>query len=305
MLSKELQAFLDLRAQMPRPKPGAPMPDIEIRRKGFDATAPAAPEDTRIASVSAAGVPCEWVTAPGVDHATRLLYLHGGGYSVGSVRSHRRIAADLSRAAGCAVLNVDYRLAPENTCPAQLDDALSAYGWMKANSPADTAPATTTFVAGDSAGGGLTLALLVALRDRGLPQPAAAATFSAWTDMTVTGSSVVTRVARDPIIGGGVGLKPATAGFLGSTDSRSVQASPVFADYKGIAPLYMNVGDEEVLLDDTLRVASRASEAGVRVSLHVEPGAFHVYPFFVPEAPESKRAIATAAAFLRRHAEGG
>ena len=301
MRSSELQDFLDLRAEMPTLKPGDPMPDIETRRRGFDASIPPAQEDVRAVPVTVNEIPCEWVLAPGAANGRRLLYLHGGGYSIGSIRSHRRIAADLSRASGCAVLNVDYRLAPENTCPAQLEDAHKTFAWLRENGPTGVSEAQSMFVAGDSAGGGLTLALLISLRDNGLAQPAAAATFSAWTDMTASGASVKTRARRDPIIGTSLALGTAAASFLGTTDARSPKASPVFADFTGSAPLYLNVGDDEVLLDDTLRVAARAADAGVEVVLQVEPGAFHVYPLFVPDAPESKRAIEGIATFFQQH----
>ncbi len=302
MPSPELDAYLQARATMPRPAPGQPLPDTTTRRGNFDRSSPQAPADIRAFAVSAGGVPSEWVLAPRVDESVRLAYFHGGGYTVGSIRSHRRIAADLSRAAGCAVLNVDYRLAPEHAPPAQRDDAAAAYAWMLANGPSGPSAARATFIAGDSAGGGLSLTLLQHLRDSGLAQPAAAATFSAWTDMSASGASIVTRQPRDPIFGA-VNLGVAGQNFARSTPVDAPLVSPVFGDFTGLAPLYLNAGDDEMLLDDTLRVAARASDAGVEVSLHIEPAVFHVYPFFVPDASESIRAIEAAAAFLKRHAE--
>ena len=155
------------------------------------------------------------------------------------------------------------------------------------------------FVAGDSAGGGLTLALLLALRDRGETQPNGAITLSAWTDMTASGYSVAGRARRDPLMTGPDALAMAASRFLGSADPRLPYASPVFGSFEGVAPLFMNVGDDELLLDDTLRVAERASRAGVDVTLHVQPEGFHVYPLFVPDAPESRHAIEAIANFIR------
>jgi len=263
-------------------------------------SAPAATEIEPL-SVVANGVTCEYLASPGSDAGRRMLYLHGGGFTVGSHVSHRRIAAELSRATACPVLNVNYRLAPEHVYPAQLEDALAAYEWMLANGPAGAGHARSTFVAGDSAGGGLALALLLSLRDSGKPMPNAAVTFSAWTDMAVQGKSVVSRARRDPVITNALGLEMAARSYLGDADCRTPTASPAHADFTGLPPLYLNVGDDEVLLDDTLSVAARASSAGVPVTLHVEPGGFHVYPYFVPDAPESTRTFESVAEFLRGH----
>ncbi len=301
MPSPELEAFIRLRAQMPQPPADAPPPDITVRRAGFDMAAPPLPDTVKTVAVSAEGVPGEWVLSPGVDHDRRLLLLHGGAYAFGSTKSHRRFASDLGVAANCAVLAIDYRLAPENVWPAQLEDALSAWDWMQANGPGGAAPARSLYLAGDSAGGGLTLALLLALRDAGRAQPNAAATFSAWTDLAVTSPSMRSRRHRDPIITNGAeGVRQAVAVVLGGMDPCSPSISPAYGDFTGIAPLYLNAGDDEVLLDDTLRVAARAGEAGVDVVLHVQPGGFHVYPMFVPDAPESRLAMNAAGEFFRR-----
>jgi acetyl esterase/lipase len=195
----------------------------------------------------------------------------------------------------------DYRLAPEAAYPAQLDDALAAFAWARENGPSGASSATSMFVAGDSAGGGLTLALLITLRDRGLDLPNAAVTLSAWTDMTMSGATLRTRASRDPILADATAMTGAVQGYLQGADPRTPAASPVHAHLQGLPPLFMVVGDEEVLLDDTLRVAANASGAGVDVNLHVEAGAFHVYPWFVPQAPESIRAIEAAGAFLKAH----
>jgi monoterpene epsilon-lactone hydrolase len=295
MTSRELAEFLAARAA--RPAPEAP-PDLETMRRALDRSAPAAPADTAITATDAGGVPAIWVLAPGADQDRRMLFLHGGGFSAGSVRSHQRLAADLSRASGCAVLSADYRLAPEHPFPAAIEDALVAYDWMVGNGPGGAAEASSTFVGGDSAGGGLTLALLVALRDRGQGQAAAAATISPDTDLTRAGASVTTRATREPILSRPQ-LERSAARYLGDADPRHPLASPLFADLGGLPPLYMNVSDHELLLDDTLRFAAKAAEAGVEVTLHVEPGAFHDYPYLVPDAPESRFTLNSIGDFIR------
>ena len=281
---------------------GRPLPDLATRRAGFEQSTPPAPADVTITSTKAGGVAAEWQLAPGSDPNRRLLYLHGGGYSVGSPRSHQRLGADISRAAGCAVLSLDYRMAPEHPFPAAVDDALAALRWLRGNGPGGEGAAAALFVAGDSAGGGLTLATVLAARDAGDPLPNAAVTLSAWTDLAATGASMETRLKADPVlVGGREAIAAAGKMYAGSTDARHPLVSPLYADLAGLPPLLMQVGDDEVLLDDTLRFAERAKAAGVEVLLHVEPEAYHVYPLFAPDAPESLAAIAQIAAFVRRY----
>ena len=300
MASKEFEEFRTAWAAMPMPDPP---PDLETRRRGLEDAAPPTPDDIQVTPVDAGGVPADWVLAPEAEGDRRLLYLHGGGFSLGSALSHRRLAADLSRASGCAVLNADYRLAPEHEYPAAVDDALAAYIWMMERGPEGEGRARSAFVAGDSAGGNLTLALLLAVRDRGITPPAAAIAISPVTDLTLTGASLKTRVARDPIISEAAvaNLPDMVATYLGSADLKAPLASPLFAELHDLPPLYMNVGDDEVLLDDTLRFAARAADAGVDVTLHVEPAGFHVYPYFVPDAPESRFTIRRMGEFIRHH----
>jgi acetyl esterase/lipase len=200
------------------------------------------------------------------------------------------------------VLNLDYRLAPESPFPAAAEDALAAYHWMLENSPAGIGRAVQLFIAGDSAGGGLALATMMALRDAGDPMPSACVTMSAWTDLAVTGATLETRAAVDPIIPGNPeAMRQMVSAYLGTADPRTPFASPLYGDFSGLPPLLMQVGDDEVLLDDTLRVAERARAAGVDVTLHVEPGAFHVYQWLAPDAPESHAALEQIGAFVRAH----
>lgn len=303
MASAELQHVAQqLRSQRAAANPGDV--DLETRRRGMDDMAPPAPDDISVTPVDAAGVPADWVCAPGADPDRRLLYLHGGGYVLGSRISHRRLASDVSRAGGCAVLIIDYRLAPETPFPGAVDDALAALRWLRMHGPAGPGNATALYVAGDSAGGGLALATLIAARDAGAPLPNAAMTLSAWTDLAATGASIETRAEADPLISGGPEpLIEMARNYLGAADAATPLASPLYADLRGLPPLLMQVGDDEVLLDDTLRVAERARAQGVDVTLHVALGAFHVYPLFAPDAPESRAALAQIGAFVREHAE--
>lgn len=280
---------------------GAP-PDLNARRMEFEASAPPPPADAKVVPTSADGVPADWVLAPGADPDQRLLYLHGGGYIIGSRVSHRRLAVDISRAAGCAVLNLDYRLAPEWPFPAALEDAVAAFKWMCSNGPSGPSRARSAFIAGDSAGGGLTLATTLALRDRDDVLPNATITLSAWTDLAATGESLRTRAAVDPVLAGGAeALSQTGAAYAGTSELAAPLVSPLYADFAGLPPLLMLVGDVEVLLDDTLRVVERARSQGVDVTLHLEPEGFHVYPMFAPDAPESKAALKQIGAFVRSH----
>jgi len=239
------------------------------------------------------GLPCEWVVAPGADPDLRLLYLHGGGYVSGSGGAYLQLAADISKAAKCAVLLPDYGLAPEHRFPGGLEDCVRAHEWMLSSGPFGPAGASATFISGDSAGGGLTLATLLALRDRGLRLPAGGMPISACADMTITGESM--RTEEDHIFS--VRSMPAVVDlYLGGQDPRNPLASPVFGDYSGIPPLLIQVGEHEMLRDDSVRVAARASSAGVNVTLEVWPGMVHV--FHVRGLPESREAIEHMARFM-------
>lgn len=248
------------------------------------------PPNTRFVPTVANGVPCEWVLAPGSDPARRLLYLHGGGYVLGTVESYRDLAGRIAAATGCSVLNADYRLAPEHPFPAAVDDGLAALRWMRTNGPSGAGAAATTWVAGDSAGGGLTLAVLMAARNHGDPAPTGGITLSAWTDLAITGASVTELAEIDPVMGGKVAPEAAQA-YLGTADPKDPLASPLYGDYRGLPPLLMQVGGIEVLLDDTRRVAARAEEAGVDVTVEVWPGMVHVWHLYAEILPEARQAI--------------
>lgn len=266
------------------------------------------PGDARIETLRVGGVEADRVSAPG-GRATRcILYLHGGGYVQGSRRTHRCVAYHLSRAAQAIVLVLDYRLAPEHPFPAALEDTLSAWealltdGWEAA--PASAVPwkqaAARMALVGDSAGGGLTLATLVSLRDRGVPLPAAAVCLSPWTDLAGTGASVTAKAGRDPVIQPAM-IHDFARLYLQGQDVTQPLASPLYADLTGLPPLLIQVGSEEVLLDDSTRLADAARQAGVDVSLEVWPGMIHVWHLFAPVLAEGRQALDQAGAFLRRH----
>lgn len=253
-------------------------------------------KDVKLIKVKVEEIPCEWVLAPGADPEVRLLYLHGGGFVSGSGGFYLAQAAHISAAAKCAVLLPDYRLAPEHPFPAGLDDCVCAHHWMVANGPGGPGPARATFVAGDSAGGSLTLATLLALRDRKLKLPAGGIPLSPTTDLTLASESL--RTVSDPIISAKT-MPLFRDHYLGKTDPKNPLASPVFGDYRGLPPLLIQVGEHEMLRDDSIRVARKARADGISVTLEVWPGMFHVFQSHEPLLPEAREAIAHMAEFMR------
>ncbi len=254
-----------------------------------------APTDMTYEPVAAGGVRAEWVVPPGASEGKALLYLHGGGYVICSPDTHREMVAHLAKACGCRVLLLDYRLAPEFPFPAAVEDAVAAYRWLLAQGY----PARGLAVAGDSAGGGLTVAALVAFRYLGLPMPGAAACFSPWTDLACTGETLASKASEDPIVSRPL-LEQLAQTYLAGADPRSPLASPLYADLRGLPPLLVQVGTAETLLDDSRRLAARCREAGVEVSLEEWEGMPHVWHFFVSFLPEAQQAIARAGEFLRQ-----
>ncbi|MFV0281355.1 MAG: alpha/beta hydrolase fold domain-containing protein [Rhodoblastus sp.] len=259
-------------------------------RKVFNATRAFAPRGVAYTQAALDGAPGEWVEAKAGQAKGSLLYLHGGGYIGMSPRTHRAITAAFAQR-GLRVFAADYRLAPEHVFPAALEDARRAWIAMR------TAVEGPAYVAGDSAGGGLTLALLLDLRDRNLTLPDAACVFSPWTDLAGTGASLKANAERDPLlISEGLELIPAA--YAGAENLRNPLVSPLYGDYAGLPPIYFSVGDTEILLDDSLRAAARAKEAGVRVQLAVAPDMPHVFVFANRWTPEARRAMDEASGFL-------
>jgi epsilon-lactone hydrolase len=246
--------------------------------------------------VSAGGVDGEWISPADAPLDKAILYFHGGGFRIGSVVSHRDLIARIALASGCRVLAINYRLAPEHRFPAALDDALAAYGWMLDRG----LKSDNIAFAGDSAGGNLVLAAMLALRDRGLPLPVSAVLMSPWTDLAATGASYVTRADADPIHQRPMILALAKNYLGGQGDPCDPLVSPLYADLTGLPPLLIQVGDRETVLDDSLVFADKARAAGIDVSLEVWDGMIHVFQMF-GELAEAHQAIASIAGFLNRH----
>ncbi len=270
--------------------------DLKALRTGMGSRREPTIRGVKLIRTKAGEIPCEWVLAPGADPDLRLLYLHGGGFVSGSGGFYLPLAAHISAAAKCAVLLPDYRLAPEHPFPAGLNDCVGAHEWMIANGPSGPAPARATFIAGDSAGGSLTLATLLALRDRRLSLPAGGIALSATTDLTLASESLKT--VNDPIISART-MPVFREHYLGKTDPRNPLASPVFGDYRGIPPLLIQVGEHEMLHDDSIRVAKKARADGIQVKLEDWPGMFHVFQSHDPLLPEAQEAIDHIADFMR------
>lgn len=255
--------------------------------------------DGRSAPVTIGAMQAEWVETATSDPARTLLYLHGGGYIVCSPDTHRPMVARLARASGARALLIDYRLAPEHPFPAAVEDAREAYRWLLAQG---TRPSQIV-VAGDSAGGGLTLALLLALKARGEPMPAAAVTLSPWTDLAFTSWAHLTHEKRDPMLSVH-GAMLAARHYLQDTVPTEPLASPLYGDYAGLPPLLIHAGTHEILVDDSRRVAEKAAQAGVHVELEVWDRMPHVFQAF-PFLPEARRAVTEIGDFVRRHLEQG
>jgi len=273
-------------------------PDVEpplvAMRKSMEKMAFKAADDIETETVTVAGRDGEWVRAPGSQTERAILYLHGGGYVMGSINTHRSLAGEISRAAQAAVLLVDYRMAPEDPCPAAVDDGVASLQWLIDQGYA----AKNVAIGGDSAGGGLTLATLVAARDKGVLMPAAAVVISPWSDMTCSNESYQTRAEADPMVTGH-GLKRMAGLYVNDGDPKHPYASPNFADLNGLPPLLIHVGRDEVLLDDSIKFGVKAKAAGVDCTLEIWDGMIHVWHAFHPMLDEGKKGIERVGEFLR------
>jgi epsilon-lactone hydrolase len=252
------------------------------------------PDDVLVREVTAGGVPAHWLDPPGADTGRVLLFLHGGGYELGSLDSDGELAARLGRASGMRVLFPEYRLAPEHPFPAAVDDVLAAWRWLRVGQGLS---ARSMAVAGDSAGGGLAVALLVATRDAGQALPAAAVLMSPTVDLTSSGASMTERADQDPISTPAM-LRQFAADYLAGADPKTPLASPLFASLSGLPPLLVQVGTADVLLSDSERLAATAAEAGADVTLEVGEGLPHVYPIMLG-TPEAAQATEQTGTFLR------
>ncbi|MQA35104.1 alpha/beta hydrolase fold domain-containing protein [Modestobacter roseus] len=257
------------------------------------------PGDVRTEDAALGGVPVVVVTVDDVPATSTILYFHGGAYAIGAAALSVGLASGVARAAGARTVSVEYSLAPEAPHPAATDDAVAAYRGLLE----DGVPAGAVVLAGESAGGGLALAAAVAIRAAGLPAPAAVYLVSPWVDLTLSGESIVTKAPVDPSVDP-AGLGRRALDYGGGHDLGDGRLSPLFADLTGLPPLLLQVGGNEVLLDDSTRLAARAAAAGVQVTLQVTPGVPHVFVGFAGMLDEADRALAEAGRFLATHLAG-
>ena len=286
----EIEAIRALLSSKPRPAGWAE------RRQRLDEVGSAWPvaEDVKLGAVDLDGVPGEWSIAPGSDASRVLMFFHGGGYCSGSIASHRRMVTEAGRYAGARTLAVGYRLAPEHPFPAAFDDALVAWRFLRRQGIA----AARIAVGGDSAGGGLTAALINRLRASGDEKPACAWLVSPWTDLTMSGSTMASKDAADPLIHKPYLEELATAYLPATLDRKDPRVSPLFADLRGFPPVLVQVGSDETLLDDAVRFAAAAGAADVAVTFEIWPRMIHAWPLWNARLEAGRRALASAGAFI-------
>lgn len=290
MPDAEIEVIRRILEANPRPE------GLRERRQRLDALGEqySLPPDVRVETADANGVKAEWTSTDEADPQSVIMYLHGGGYIAGSLKSHRHMVAQAGREARSRTMALDYRLAPEHPFPAAVEDAVAGYRFLLSRGFA----ATRIAIAGDSAGGGLTIALLVSLRDAGLPLPACAWCVSPWLDLEGGGASMTGKASVDPMVQRAYLIELAAA-YLGSADPRTPLAAPLYADLRGLPPMLIQVGSAETLLDDAVRLAGAAGAADVRVRLEVWPDMIHVWHLFYQQVTAGRRALAEAGAFIR------
>ncbi|MDH4046925.1 MAG: alpha/beta hydrolase [Gammaproteobacteria bacterium] len=275
-----------------------PDTDVAELRKSWDEIAsklkPASGVRRREAIVD--HIHCEWLVPEKCDEAPAILYLHGGIYLVGSATTHRRLVSYVAKTAGMRALIPNYRLAPEHPFPAAIEDAKLIYRKMLEQGIASEKIA----IGGDSAGGGLTMATLLALKDEGVPLPGAAFLMSPWLDLAAQGESLVTRKDQDPWFDPD-NMSEMVRRYCGNEDRKNPLVSPLYGELSGLPPMLVQVGDHEILLSDSTRLSDRVSAAGGKVTLQVWPDMWHVFQYFVGQMPESMRAIEDISDFLNKH----
>lgn len=295
MASPQLQTII----QTLRSRPQVGDIPIQQTRAAFENITTMFPVDANVnrEDADANGVKGQWITPPGVSAETTIFYIHGGAWTVGSANTHARLVANICAASDARAFSIDYRVAPEHPFPAGLDDCITAYKWLLNEQAVDPA---RLVIMGDSAGGNLTLATLLRARDEGLPLPAAAVCLSAATDLLGTGESRITRAEAEPMLTQGpAGMEKIREAYFPDSDPRNPYLSPLYGDLKGLPPLLMQVGDAEILLDDSVMFAQAATEAGVDVTLEVWDEMIHVFQFFAPMLPEGTEAINVIGKFVK------
>lgn len=289
----------EIRRMLKKRPRSASLAERRVRLDGLGAQY-SLPPDVQVEPVDAGGVPAEWTRTQAADPGRVILFLHGGGYVSGSIRSHRHMVAQAGREAAAYTLALGYRLAPEHPFPAALTDAVAGYRWLLAQGFA----AENIALAGESAGGGLAVAALVTLRDSGEPLPSCAWLSSPWVDLENAGATMATKADVDPLISKPY-LAELAAMYLGAADPRLPLASPLHANLRGLPPMLIQVGSAETLLDDAVRLAAAAGAMEVRVTLQVWPGMIHAWHLFFPQLEPGRRALAQVGAFVRATLDEG
>ena len=293
MAQSEIEAIRTLLSSKPRPV------EWRERRKRLDEVGSVWPvaDDVKITSVDVDGVPGEWSIVPSSDPSQVVMFFHGGGYCSGSIVSHRRLVTEAGRAAGARTLAIAYRLAPEHPFPAAYDDVLTAWRFLRDRN----IPAAHIAIGGDSAGAGLALALIGRLREAQEELPGCAWLISPWTDLTMSGTTLSSKEAVDPLIHKQYLIELADAYLPAGMDRKDPRVSPLYADLKGFPPVLIQVGSAETLLDDATRFAAVAGAADVRVTLEIWPQMIHAWPLWNAHLEPGRRALASAGAFIRQH----
>ena len=290
---REIDAIRALLSAKPRPV------GWEERRQRIDEVGSVWPADTdvKLEPVDLGGVPGEWSSVAGSDASRVLMFFHGGGYCSGSIRSHRRLVTEAGRSAGIRTLAVGYRLAPEHPFPAAMEDALTAWHFLRQQGIA----ARHIAIGGDSAGGGLAVVLNNRLRDADEELPGCVWLVSPWTDLTMSGSTLITKDNVDPIIHKGYLGELADAYVPPGMGRKDPRVSPLYADLKGLPPMLVQVGSAETLLEDATRFAAAAGAADVSVTLEIWPHMIHAWPMWNAGLKPGRSALAHAGAFMRAH----
>jgi acetyl esterase/lipase len=270
---------------------------VEDARKGMEqmTVMQKIPEDVSIEEISVNEISSVWISTPEVVRENVILYLHGGGYALGSIDTHKILGSNIARASKSRVLMIEYRLAPENPYPAALEDSIAAYKWLIDDEGINP---KNIVISGDSAGGGLTAATLIKLRDNGVALPAGGVLLSPWTDLDGTGESIRTNRRIDPMLTID-GLLFMANLYVGDDDPKNPYISPIYADLKDLPPLLIQVGSAEIILDDSTRLADKAKAVGVDVTLDVWEDMIHVFQAFALWAPEGAQAIDKIGVFIK------
>jgi epsilon-lactone hydrolase len=293
MAQSEIEAVRALLSSKPRP---VGWPERRRRLDDVGSVWPVA-DDVKLAAIDVGGVPGEYSIVPGSDASRILLFFHGGGYCSGSIVSHRRMVSEAGRVAGVRTLAIAYRLAPEQPFPAAYEDVLTAWHFLRNQG----IPAARIAVGGDSAGAGLALGLIGQLRDGNQELPACGWLVSPWTDLTMSGSTLATKDAVDPLIHKGYLNELANAYLPAGMDRNDPRVSPLYADLRGFPPILIQVGSAETLLDDAIRFAAVAGAADAPVTLEIWPRMIHAWPLWNAHLEPGRRALVNAGAFIRKH----